>query len=338
MAAAAKPHPPAAATTGDVLAFPSRAGALSEAAREYARQSRADRTLTEYEGDWRAWLAFLNGKPPADATPADFANWLAAMASAGRKPATLRRRAAGVRAIYRARDLPPPDGAVVRAVMHGTRRAARHQARQARPLTADLLAAVLDALPLTGNAAARDRALLAVGWQAALRRSEIAALSWRDFRPFGTGAILTIRESKARTEPVDLPLVAAKDARYCPLAALDAWRAVCAQPNPQARIAPPTPDSPIFRRVYQTGVIGREAISPATVGDVLRRRLIAADIPPAGFSAHSLRAGMLTSAALAGTASTWRLMDHSRHRRSDTLDNYVRDARRLSDHPAAGLL
>jgi hypothetical protein len=55
------------------------------------------------------------------------------------------------------------------------------------------------------------------------------------------------------------------------------------------------------------------------------------------FSGHSLRSGFLTSAAANG-ASTFKMMDRSRHKSADTLRGYVRAAKLFKDHAGAGLL
>ena len=60
-------------------------------------------------------------------------------------------------------------------------------------------------------------------------------------------------------------------------------------------------------------------------------------LEPASFSAHSLRAGFLTSAAQSG-ASVFKMMDVSRHKRMDTIRGYIRDTELFRDHAGTGLL
>ena len=78
-------------------------------------------------------------------------------------------------------------------------------------------------------------------------------------------------------------------------------------------------------------------LSPRSIGPILVKRMEAAGLDPAGFSSHSLRAGMLTQAASNGV-SAWRLKEHSRHRHLETLAVYVREIEALQSHPAKGLL
>lgn len=332
-------HTPPAPTPPVVVPFrkpPARAerhptAELTAEALALARDAQARATRAAYAGDWRDYCEWAGGETAAiDGGANGLANYVAWLHTAGRKPATIRRKVAGVRATCRARDVAVPDNAALRSVMAGTRRAARAGAKRARPLTADYLTAVIDAMPALGVSPARDKAALLVAWQAALRRSEAASLTWGDYAIAGEGATITLRQSKHRTEAETLPIVRADNPRYCPIGALAAWRAML----PAKRR---TDESPVFPRLRRGDAIGREPICAATIGLILRRWLVNAGINPAGFSAHSLRAGFLTSAAFAGTPM-YRLMEHSRHRRSDTLDAYVREARRIASHPAKGLL
>jgi integrase len=59
-------------------------------------------------------------------------------------------------------------------------------------------------------------------------------------------------------------------------------------------------------------------------------------LDPSCVSAHSLRAGFLTSAAQAG-ASVFKLMDVSRHKNIDMLSVYVRDNDLFANHAGATL-
>jgi integrase len=78
--------------------------------------------------------------------------------------------------------------------------------RQAKPLELEPLARVVEPIELTTLAAYRDRALLLLGFAAALRRSELVALDVEDldFDP-AKGVLLTIRRSKTDQEQAGAP-------------------------------------------------------------------------------------------------------------------------------------
>ena len=86
--------------------------------------------------------------------------------------------------------------------------------RQARPLMADDLRALLNALSPEVPAEARDAALLSLGWAAALRRSELIGLDWQKLGD-GTGylqiddrgLVVTLMASKASQDQAETIIV-----------------------------------------------------------------------------------------------------------------------------------
>ena len=80
-----------------------------------------------------------------------------------------------------------------------------------------------------------------------------------------------------------------------------------------------------------------DALTPIAIGQVVKRYVEAADLDPAEFGGHSLRAGFIASAVENG-ASVFRTMDVSLHRRVETLRSYVRRAEEFKDHAGEGLL
>jgi site-specific recombinase XerC len=109
---------------------------------------------------------------------ASVAAFLAAEADRGFRPVTIGRRAAAIAAAHRAQDHPNPcDSGAVAAVMSGIRREhGTRPLRKAAPLELDPLARLLEPIDTATLAGQRDRALLLLGFAAALRRSELVAL------------------------------------------------------------------------------------------------------------------------------------------------------------------
>ncbi len=163
------------------------------------------------------------------AAPASVAAFLAAEADREFRPVTIGRRAAAIAAAHRAQDHPNPcDSGAVQAVMSGIRREfGTAPRRQAKPLELAPLARVVEPIELTTRTAYRDRALLLLGFAAALRRSELVALDVEDvdFDP-AKGVLLTIRRSKTDQEragaQVAVPYARAGN-DLCAVRALLAW-------------------------------------------------------------------------------------------------------------------
>lgn len=91
---------------------------------------------------------------------------------------------------------------------------------------------------------------------------------------------------------------------------------------------------PIFRPVTKGGALGLRRLSPAAIADVVKRTARRAGIDPADLAAHSLRVGLITSAAEAGVLER-DIMRHSRHNSIPVMRRYIRDATLFQDNAAA---
>lgn len=92
---------------------------------------------------------------------------------------------------------------------------------------------------------------------------------------------------------------------------------------------------PIFRRISKGGRVEKEALTPATVRNVVRTLAERAGLDP-GYSAHSLRSGFMTEAATQGVALS-EAMKLSEHRSVQSAMRYY-DIKDVLDSPAATLI
>jgi len=302
------------------------------AACRYIAASAAPATRRAYEGDWKIYVAWCEarGFVPLPSPPAQVALFLSAQAEAGRVPSTLDRRLAAIGYVHRRARLTPPtaaeDAVVIAETLRGIRRTVGAAPRRKTAATAELVRAMLDAIPESGARNLRDRALLAFGLASAMRRSELAALRVGDLKWTADGVEVDIPRSKGDQEGVGATVAVPRGLRIRPVAALEAWLAAAG-----------IQDGPVFRQVRRGGGIADQGISGETVADVLKARAAAVGLDAAAFGAHSLRAGFLTSAAASG-ASVFKMKDQSRHHGLDMLAVYVRAADLFKDHAGAGFL
>jgi integrase len=138
--------------------------------------------------------------------------------------ATLKRRLASLSQAHAIADVPSPTGsALVRATMRGIRRTRGSAQNQATPLLRDDLFLVLDRMS-DGVRAARDRALLLVGFAGAFRRSEIVSLNAEDIHDVRQGLVISLRRSKTDQggdgRRIGVPL---GRTCWCPVTALKQW-------------------------------------------------------------------------------------------------------------------
>ena len=176
--------------------------------RPYPEVEKANNTRRAYAKDWTDFSTWYKTQTidPIAAAPVDGARYLAQLADGGRKVATIQRRKAAIAAIYKAAGFEPPTNAEgVKAVMRGIRRTLRSRRTRKAPTTAELLTMVLEHLPDT-LAGLRDRAILLVGFAAALRRSELVALQLEDIEQRAGGILLHLGKTKSDQEGKAAPI------------------------------------------------------------------------------------------------------------------------------------
>jgi site-specific recombinase XerD len=315
------------------------ADALARAA-DFARADKAENTRKAYRSDFARFQSFCTQHrlSPLPAAPQTLAAFLATEAE-NAKASTIERRVAAIRYAHKLAGLKnPTDDERVKAITRGIRRTLGTAATKKAPITDDTLRAILAALPANRRksdqrnkppakgaiADLRDRALLLLGFAGALRRSELVALNVADLVETREGLRLAIRRSKTKPEATTIAI--ARGRKTCPVSALKTWLAAAAITK-----------GALFRRITKTGRVLPDRLTAQSVALIVKARAKSAGLDPEQFSAHSLRAGFLTSAARRG-ASLFKMMDVSRHRSLSTLKGYIRDGELFADHAGKGLL
>jgi integrase len=297
-----------------------------EAARAYAKASRAPSTQRVYASDWTiftAWCAERDALPlPAD--PALVAVFLAAEAASGVAPSTIGRRLAAIAAYHLDANLTPPqerDGSIaIKKVVAGIRRTHGTAPKRKLAADADILRDMLRAIDGDDLRSIRDRAVLAIGMAGALRRSELVALDVDDVELVPTGLRITIVRSKTDQEGAGSVIAVPEDRRIKPKELLIAWVAA-------ARIK----TGPLFLSLSSAGRILGTRMSDKGVARVVKARAEAAGLDMDDFSGHSLRSGFITEAARQG-ATVFKIREVSRHKSVQVLSDYVREAELFRDH------
>ncbi|MGU3388521.1 site-specific integrase [Methylobacterium sp. D53M] len=170
--------------------------------RAYQRASKADATVRAYRSDVRVFETWCQrfGFRSMPASPETVVAFIVHEAEEGRAASTLGRRLAAIRYGHKLAKSPDPtDDEGVHAAMKGARRKVGVAPTQKAAATAEILAALLMRTPdtLTGK---RDRALLALGFAGAFRRSELVALDVEDLREDPEGLRVMVRRSKVDQE------------------------------------------------------------------------------------------------------------------------------------------
>jgi integrase len=129
----------------------------------------------------------------------------------------------------------------------------------------------------------RDRALLALGFAGAFRRSELVALTVADLAEVVDGLRVTIRHSKTDQEGQGQEIAIPRGSRLRPVEAVQAWLAAAG-----------ITEGPIFRAINRGGRVGAASLGDDGVADLVKAYAQRVGLDAGTFSGHSLRAGFLT--------------------------------------------
>ncbi|MFM9940583.1 MAG: tyrosine-type recombinase/integrase [Hyphomicrobiaceae bacterium] len=312
---------------------------LVDKARRYVRASRAGSTLGAYQRHFKAFAAWCHahGRVPAPADADTMTLFLAEMASRYR-PSSL---TAFVSAIaFAHRDAGHAfDRTSIETLMAGIRRTHGTAERRMAAITTAELRRIVVALPDTLQGV-RDRALLLVGFAAALRRSELVGLDIGERATDGSGLVVigeegarvTLFKSKTDQEGGGFIKGIVRGTAPCPVAALEAWLTASGIEH-----------GAIFRPIDKASRVGASRLTDRSIADIVkrvsRRAVLAAGGSEAEAAArasavagHSLRAGFATSAAAASVTGE-NIARHVGWSSTQMTARYVREAELFKNNP-----
>lgn len=306
---------------------------IAERANTLARKSKADNTTRTYRSAWRQFALWCVrfGFEPLGADPAVVALHLADV-SESLAPASVRIRLAAIVAAHRLVGLQlDSKHLAIASVLGGVvREKNAAPTRQAKPVRTTVLERLAGACPRTA-VGVRDRAMLLIGFGAACRRSELVELRIGDIRIEERGVVVSIRRSKTDQtgEGAVVAIHGSLDPTTDVRAAIEAWLALRGRSSHAKQGVPLTDDerkgeAHLFCALSKTGrPLGRK-LSDYAVVRMIKEAASRAGIDPEGYSGHSLRSGLATTASAEG-ASLAEIMDQGRWRSVDMAKRYVRD-------------
>jgi len=280
----------------------------------YSAAAQSSATTRSYATDIQHFLRY-GGTIPA--TAAMVAEYLASFAGT-LAVATLQHRLIAIHRAHTDRGLlSPVMDTLVKRTMQGIRRTVGTKQRRVTALVKDDLLEMLfytdQQLPLK---AARDKALLLVGFASAFRRSELVGLQYEDITHYDSGLELLLRRSKTDQEGAGRTVfIPHARGNRCPVKALTNWLEL-------ASISA----GPVFRPVNRHDqIVGSKALTPQSVALVVKSsvRMMAGDEAAKMVAGHSLRAGYCTEAATVGL-QLYQIREQTGHKSDVTLARYIR--------------
>ena len=235
-------------------------------------------------------------------------------------PSTVRRRISQWKRLHVAKGLNHEfDNAQIRAALKAAVKSSDHKIlkKSAKPITRSIIekmAATFDIYRVRGR---RDKALLYVGFASGgRRRSELCALRIEDIKDVSIDKQNLIFEIYLRSakrisaDDSETIMVSGKAAR-----ALEDWLKDLQQEFGAKG------EGAIFRSINRWGALGKNAMTPAAVNDIIKRAIIDAGLDPEDYSAHGLRSGFMTEARNQGIPLE-DAMRHSKHRSYQVASSY----------------
>ena len=321
------------------------------AVRDLLRTSLARNTRLAYRVGWDRFADYCRSRhsDPLKATPTDVADFLLHLASKPRSSGattrpgeplslgTIRICRAAINRKFRERsqDSPAVDPQV-NALMQALARLLHVRKRRVKALREHQIAAIMahcDELAQSRTyrlIAARDAALIAVGFAGALRRSEICALERRDVRFLderqSQGMFVEIRRSKTDQNGRGHRIAIPDGQLIRPVKRLRHWLTAAGIDR-----------GPVFQTMGRGGRLKGNALSNSDIPRLVKRYASAIGLDPADYAGHSLRAGFVTSAAV-HHARLDKIMEVTRHKSTRLVLQYVRQADAFEDHAGAGFL
>jgi integrase len=240
-----------------------------------ARQHGLNTTRKDW-ADFARWCVF-RGETAMPAAPASVVDYIKELA-ASHEAATVPRRVAAIRDWHLASGLTTPtDDERVRLALTRVQWHQRRTPTHTVPLDATELATILIAIP-SSLVGVRDRALLLVGYAAALRPTELVSLDVSDLTVVDDGLAVSLMRGR-----VVIPY--GVDPDLCPVLAWQDWVAAAGLTA-----------GPAFRSVDRDGRLGLTRLGEKAITRMVQHAAERAGLDESRYSALSLRLGMLASA------------------------------------------
>lgn len=289
----------------------------------YLREAVSPNTRRAYLCDLRQFEAWGGAIPCSPETIARYLSDQAGHLSI----ATMTRRLAAISVAHAAKGFSNPiPSPLVKGTLKGIKRLLGAPQQRAKPLLVEDLLRIMTVLG-TSTKDDRDRALLLIGFAGGFRRAELVGLQVEDIDFVRQGMTVMLQRSKTDQSgdgrKIGIPFARG---RFCPVKSLEIWLA-------KSQID----HGLIFRALNRHGTMIADKLSAEAVSQIVKNRAAQIGLNHAGYSGHSLRAGLCTSAAAAGI-STLAIRQQTGHRSDQMVARYVRLGELFTNNVAGALL
>ncbi len=297
----------------------------NEKAKKYILHAKSNNTIKSYKSDWKDFMAYCQEHNVACLTAdADTViNYVADMADT-KKVSTIVRRLSSISQAHQAADCGSPTFSFgVKAVIKGIKKTKGTIPDKKKAAVIEDIRMMIHTLggSLTD---VRNRALILIGFAGAFRRSELVAITIDDLEFNRDGLVITLKHSKTDQEGQGYKkgIPYGSNPETCPVRSLQDWLS-------RSKIT----EGAIFRSVNKSGKIGKKGLCDHTVAIIVKKLVKAAGLDERKYSGHSLRSGLITTAANRGVDER-SIMKQSGHKSLTVMRSYIQDATLFKNNAA----
>ena len=306
-----------------------------EAFRQHAAASFAASKRRNYQSDHKCFVSFLQRTYPNTARLidpitgllderraawTDAISWIQQMVREKKKLSTINRRWSYLRA-HLLPDLSRKEiHDQYQQILAGIRKQLDDgQLKGKRPLLMKHVHSIVASLPpQLNNDNWQRRTLLLFGFHSAFRRSELRAMTWDNIEIKPAGAVIRIPISKTGVGQVIT--LNRRPGEFCPIQQLERWR----------KKTMAGPKSFVFRTISKDDEITERPISIKCMVKCIREGCVSIQLPHEQYGMHSLRSGMISTAA--DTHTIPQIMQVSRHRNVSSIQSYLKGSLEAFSH------
>ena len=307
-----------------------------EKVRRLVEASVAPETRRAYSAQLRRFLSWCESdgvNSPFPTSPELLASYIANLDDEGMSCSTVGQALAAISAVHKANGwTSPTESLLVKKTVKGYKREHGTAPQKKDAATVDVVHMLLDSIPQDSSAKhIRDRAIIALGFAGAFRRSELCALNMDDLkwtiRNDEEILLVEVRRSKTDQEGQGMTkaIFPSEDEDISPTALMKRW-------INRAGIQ----EGPIFRRILKNGRVTDERLTPQSVRLIIKDIAVDAGLS-LNLSAHSLRSGFVTTAIRQGKTER-SIMNQTGHRSTQVLREYFRREDAIEDNAARGVM
>ncbi|MGG3691220.1 site-specific integrase [Heyndrickxia ginsengihumi] len=289
----------------------------------YIKNSKSHNTQKSYSSDWKHFSAWCEKKRrnPLPASVGTICLYISELAET-HKFTTLRRRLSAIGEAHRYKKYPSPTKQLeVRSLMEGIKRKKGARQKPKKALMLQILPDLIKKIDQSSLSGHRDKAIILLGFALASRRSELVSINIDDLEINDFGMDVIIRETKTKRDCLIKSVLFTYN-EFCPVKATQEWLQVSGITS-----------GALFRSIDRHGNV-KDRLSDKSIALIVKKYVGQLGMNVSDFSAHSLRSGLATSAAMLGMTDI-AIMKQTGHKTRGMVDRYVQAGLRYKNNASS---